>query len=1069
MGTWSVHERTSAPGRTASVVATWSDDTVHVWGWDGAATMPSPWLYHAFRTAPWPGSPLSAGFVSSLDLATPSGELLRPMSARLDQLQGPTWLADIDVEFPEGAGSATAPADRTRARLTDSVRWFGAAARLALRVVDAGRVTPRLTTDPRDGPPQLLDARFRTEHSGIAAVVAAIHPIVEVRWTVVDDPDHRDRLRRLDAWRPPIAVLDPDAPTAAIVAGLVDGAARARLAEARWAPDVRNDRTPLAIVGRGVFKALAGYDPRVTLTTAAHRDEAVAMSHRFGRRADRHAGVPVLERRLRLLVPDDLLDPWVIQLELVDESDPGRWCSATDVWRATPLAVEVAGHADHLTVMRAELRDAAAVAALLVPTLGELVTSDEPDAVELDVETAEDFLEQAPAGLATSGITLIGPESLVKTPIGVRGQATPAPASDRTAGLNRDTIVSWSLTVAAEDGPTAISEAELARAEAAGATLLHTGHRWIRIDPEALRRARGRLEDYTRRTNDDDLGALGLLQMAAELATAGDELGSGLSSPADGVAEPDDTAEHERRAAAWAGRLLGGLPDDELREEHEPPDFGGELRPYQRRGLSWLRFLARLGLGGCLADDMGLGKTATTLAHLLTRPGPHLVVCPLSVVHNWETEARRFAPTIPVTVHHGSQRLTGGLGDELQVAGAEGPSLVITTYGLVVRDVEHLAPVEWATVVADEAQYVKNPGTRAARSLRKLTSDQRIALTGTPVENRLSELWSILDWTNPGMLGSREKFRHRYSKPIERADDDERARQAAEALRALTRPFVLRRTKADRTLVPDLPDKIEQVAFAGLTREQAVLYQQVVDQLLADAGSHTGMKRRGLVLASITKLKQVCNHPAHALGDRSRLRGRSGKLARFDELLDGIVDVGERALVFTQYVDMGLLLQRHLAEQRGWSAPFLQGSLGKSRRDRMVTEFQDGVGPPVLLVSLKAGGTGLNLTAASQVIHYDRWWNPAVENQATDRAWRIGQQRGVVVHKLVCEGTIEERIAAVIDDKAALADVVVGHGEAWLSELTTGQLQDLVRLDLTAPVGRGHTDDAEPWAGEPMS
>jgi non-specific serine/threonine protein kinase len=342
---------------------------------------------------------------------------------------------------------------------------------------------------------------------------------------------------------------------------------------------------------------------------------------------------------------------------------------------------------------------------------------------------------------------------------------------------------------------------------------------------------------------------------------------------------------------------------------------------------------------------------------------------------------------------------------------------------------------------------ITNPATPAARALRKLRAGQKLALTGTPVENRLSELWAILDVLNPGMLGSREHFRHRFGKPIEREGNAD----VAARLRRITQPFVLRRTKADRQLVPDLPDKIEQIAWAGLTREQAVLYQHVVDQLLADAAATTGMKRRGLVLAALTRLKQICNHPAHVLGDGSRLSGRSGKLARFDELVDELLDVGERALVFTQFREMGELLRRHAAERLELGLPFLHGGVSRTRRDAMVADFQAGIGPPLLLISLRAGGTGLNLTAASQVIHYDRWWNPAVEDQATDRAWRIGQGRTVLVHKLVCEGTVEERIAALIDDKRALADAVVGSGEAWLSELSTAELRELVRLETTTP------------------
>jgi non-specific serine/threonine protein kinase len=527
-----------------------------------------------------------------------------------------------------------------------------------------------------------------------------------------------------------------------------------------------------------------------------------------------------------------------------------------------------------------------------------------------------------------------------------------------------------------------------------------------------MRRARKLLEDQVREHSVVD--AVTLLKLAGE-----------------GVLE--DTAPTPG-VRAWTDELLDGLPDERLQEEHEPAGFAGELRPYQRRGLAWLRFLERLGLGGCLADDMGLGKTATTLAYLLDRPGPHLVICPLSVVHNWQAEANRFTPALRVVVHHGAERA------EQELAGAD---LVVTTYGLLPRDLEHLGAVAWSTVVADEAQLIKNPATHAAKALRALRAGQKLALTGTPVENRLADLWAILDVVNPGMLGSRERFRHRFAKPIERDGSSE----AAARLRRITQPFVLRRTKADRSLVPDLPDKIEQIAWAGLTREQAVLYQHVVDQLLADAAATTGMKRRGLVLAALTRLKQICNHPVHVLGDGSRLAGRSGKLARFDELVDELLDVDERALVFTQFREMGELLERHVAERLELRVPFLHGGVSRLRRDAMVAGFQAGEGPPLLLVSLKAGGTGLNLTAASQVIHYDRWWNPAVEDQATDRAWRIGQGRTVNVHKLVCEGTVEERIAALIDQKRALADAVVGSGESWLSELSTAELRDLVRLD----------------------
>ena len=507
--------------------------------------------------------------------------------------------------------------------------------------------------------------------------------------------------------------------------------------------------------------------------------------------------------------------------------------------------------------------------------------------------------------------------------------------------------------------------------------------------------------------------------------------------------------------AGWITDLLAGLPDDRLVPLAEPAGFAGTLRPYQRRGLGWLAFLSRLGLGGCLADDMGLGKTAqllALLAHERAQPpaggiGPTLVVCPLSVVHNWETEAARFTPSLRVHVAHGADRVRG---DEL-VALAGGTDLVVTTYAVATRDAADLARVPWQRIVADEAQQIKNAHTNAARALKRLPARQKLALTGTPVENRLSELWSVMDLANPGLLGSQRSFRERFAIPIER----HRQQEATDALRTLVQPFLLRRSKADRSLVPDLPPKVEQVAWCALTREQATLYQSAVDVLLEtlesmragpDDGRGSSIDRRGAILAALTRLKQICNHPAQFLHDASRLDGRSGKLARFEELVDDLLDSDERLIVFTQFREMGDLLVRHLSDRNGLAVPFLHGGVAKARRDRMVGSFQQGEGGPILLVSLKAGGSGLNLTAASRVVHYDRWWNPAVEDQASDRAWRIGQQRTVLVHQLVCQGTIEERIDTVIREKRALADHVLGSGEAWVTELSTDELRDLVTL-----------------------
>jgi non-specific serine/threonine protein kinase len=540
-----------------------------------------------------------------------------------------------------------------------------------------------------------------------------------------------------------------------------------------------------------------------------------------------------------------------------------------------------------------------------------------------------------------------------------------------------------------------------------------------------------------------------------------------LLGPGDG---PDgDESDEQASADQWLTDLMAGLPDDRLAEADEPEGFVGQLRPYQRRAVGWLAFLARLGLGGCLADDMGLGKTPTTLAHLVGHPGdrPSLVLCPLSVVHNWEAEAAAFAPKLRVVVAHGAGRKRGEAFAE-QIAEAD---LVITTYGTVTRDIESMTSDEWNIVVCDEAQAIKNHRTKAARAVRALEARQVVALTGTPVENRLTELWSILDAVNPGSLGGIGWFRDTFATPIETKRDDD----ALAGMKRLTGPFVLRRTKADKSLVPDLPDKVEQVAWAGMTDEQAGLYQAVLDDFLAQvdqgqdddndndsAGARGGppdnsMQRRGLVLATLTRLKQICNHPAQFLAaggeEPGRLTGRSGKLERFDELVAELLDAEERALVFTQYREMGELLVAHLAQAHGVRARFLHGGVARKRRDEMVQQFQSGQGAPLQVVSLKAGGTGLNLTAASRVIHYDRWWNPAVEDQATDRAWRIGQTSTVFVHKLVCRGTLEERIDELLTDKKALADSAVSTGEAWLTEMSTDELKGLFSLDHSAAGG----------------
>jgi SNF2 family DNA or RNA helicase len=445
---------------------------------------------------------------------------------------------------------------------------------------------------------------------------------------------------------------------------------------------------------------------------------------------------------------------------------------------------------------------------------------------------------------------------------------------------------------------------------------------------------------------------------------------------------------------------------------------------------------------------MGLGKTVQLLAmECLQRyqdpgTGPTLLLCPMSLVGNWQREAAKFAPKLRVYPHHGGARLHG----DALCSHLEDTDLVVTTYATATRDIDELGGYGWNRVVLDEAQAVKNSLSRAAKAVRRLEAGHRVALTGTPVENRLAELWSIMDFLNPGLLSSSEVFRTRYAIPVERYGQTE----PAERLRAVTRPYVLRRLKTDPTIIDDLPEKIEIKQYCQLTTEQASLYQSIVDDMLEKIENTQGIERRGNVLAAMAKLKQVCNHPAQLLHDRSPIGTRSGKVIRLEEILEEILAEGDRVLCFTQFTEFAEMLVPHLAARFSRDVLYLHGGTPRTRRDEMVARFQSGDGPSIFLLSLKAGGTGLNLTAANHVVHLDRWWNPAVENQATDRAFRIGQQRTVQVRKFICTGTLEEKIDDMIEEKKALADLVVSDGEGWLTELSTRDLREVFALSAGA-------------------
>jgi len=504
----------------------------------------------------------------------------------------------------------------------------------------------------------------------------------------------------------------------------------------------------------------------------------------------------------------------------------------------------------------------------------------------------------------------------------------------------------------------------------------------------------------------------------------------------------------------WAADLLAASERTKTEPARAPAGFVGELRSYQAEALAWLGFLDSVGLGGCLALDMGLGKTPTMLAHLLAgvADGPALVIAPPAVVGNWAAEAARFTPELRVVVHHGASRAAP---DEIaaEVARAD---VVLTTYGTAVRDVDAMAEVGWARVVLDEAQAIKNPANETSQQLRKIPARTRVALTGTPIENGLGDLWAILDFANPGLVGTRPQFIARLS------NDGSAARvQAEDAMRALNGILVFRRTKAEPEIAAELPDRIDELDHCVMTPEQIGMYQAVLDTLVK-AGDlpEDAEPRKGQILAAITALKQICNHPAAYQADDRPLTARSGKLARLEEIVDAVFAAGERVLVFTHFATWGVKLAEHLSERTGTAIECYHGGLTRIARDRIIEEFQAKEGAGALVLSLKAGGTGLNLTAASHVVLYDRWWNPAVEDQARDRAWRIGQERTVICHRLICPGTVDERVEEVVAGKRRIADLVLPKSSS-LADLDRAQLQTALGIrpdavlteDLTASEG----------------
>lgn len=738
----------------------------------------------------------------------------------------------------------------------------------------------------------------------------------------------------------------------------------------------------------------------------------------------------------QLAEPDKPEDSWQILFQVAPKHDPSLRIALLDFWRlrgsqAAELRKQFGEDFEQHLLMNL------GYAARIYPRFWQGLETDEPVGIFVDLDTAFAFLKESAWVLEDAGFKVIvpawwTPKGRQRAKVRLQAQGKSLGGNDKSKSyFSLETLVQYKYELAIGDQP--VSEQEWAQLVQAKSPLVKFRGQWMELDRDKMQQM---LEFWKQHQADNpEMSLLDFMKLSAQQA------------------EGDVEVECDR------GDLLATLLtqlNDKTRLEltPDPTQFQGHLREYQQRGLSWLRYLEQLGLNGCLADDMGLGKTIQVIARLVQEREtaaegvpipPTLLIAPTSVVGNWYHELQTFAPHLTVAIHHGRDRPSDPKDFK---ALCRTHDVVITSFTLARKDEKLLAAVTWHRIVLDEAQNIKNPKTAQTKAILKLKANHRLALTGTPVENRLLDLWSIFNFLNPGYLGNQTQFRKQFELPIQK--DNSPTRSAM--LKKLVEPFILRRVKTDQAIIKDLPDKVEQKLYCNLTKEQASLYEAVLKDVTEQLETSEGIQRKGLILATLTKLKQICNHPRQFLQDESEFaRDRSHKLSRLLEMLDEVIQEGESALVFSQFREIGDALEHHLRHICHYNTYYIHGGTHRAKREQMIAQFQDpDTDPSIFVLSLKAAGVGITLTKANHVFHFDRWWNPAVEDQATDRAFRIGQKKNVFVHKFVTIGTLEERIDKMIEDKKKLAGAIVGADESWLTELDNDAFKQLIALNRSA-------------------